>query len=148
MKPTEGASVWVVLRWAALPFAALVVPLAGMAVMAIACYMAVTAMGVAHDGWFMMYVNPAFGFGFFGFLYSKTVMFVAPSHKMRVGFVMNALLGLVMLSGVVLIWVEDTKSPFELVVTTAMYLFTVVAAVMVLVEPGWHSGDSDVSTML
>ncbi|MBL8618545.1 MAG: hypothetical protein JNM72_23235 [Deltaproteobacteria bacterium] len=131
---------WTLLRWLVLPFAALFVPFAGVVCQAVVVYLAGSAAGVAHDGWFMMYVNPAFGFGLFGFLYSKTVTGVAPSHKQGAGAIMTALLGLIVLSGVLLIWIENTKSTFELWVTTAMYLFTFVTAVLVLLEPGWRSG--------
>jgi hypothetical protein len=127
------------LRWLILPFAAVCCPILALAAWATASFVAIEAVNVAHDGWFNKYFNPAFGFGLFGFIYSQTVLFVAPTHKKRTAAIMSILLGLVALAAVLQIWVENSRPPLDTWVTSLMYLFMVVTAAAVVVDPGWQS---------
>jgi hypothetical protein len=125
------------LRWIAMPFAAFGGAFLGAAAVHLLGWLVMRFMGgFREDGWFAIYVYPAFSYAAFGWLYTMITLKVSPSGKFVAGVVMITIYGVLIAGALAFIALAGTMPKGELVHMTICSVITMVVAISTLREQG------------
>lgn len=132
---TSDNSVNDVLRWAAMPVAAILGSVIGSILIVTIYWFSMKFQGgYSEDGWFYLYVIPVIASVAFGGLWVWISMSVAPRGKFVAGIVMTTILCLPLLALTVLVWALGRSTVSESIQSTVGCIAAIISAIVTLVS--------------
>ena len=116
-------------RWLLLPFAAIIGGSIGAIIITRSYWLALEIQGFSADSWILLYMPPVFSSAVFGWLYVLITLNVVPKWRVIAAIVMTTILGVVLLTGSVLVWLNPNEALGATIQVIVSSIVTMVSAI-------------------